>query len=144
MGYIPSASSIYAVAYLTDTGRNYLFNKNNTRFDSSGDDLFEITKFTLSDIDTNYQTTTLLSSGDVPDVTGNSEGCLKTAANYIQSNLLAYIFDGSPINVEYSTDAPINGITPVLEISETSLPSGNETPPPPSTPGPVPGPIKAL
>ncbi len=139
MGYIPSAETVYSVAYLTDTGREYLFNKNNTRFDSNGDDLFEITKFTLSDTDTNYKTQTLLDSGDVPDVTGKSEGCLKTTANYVQSNLVAFVFDGSPINVEYSTNLAIVNFTPGLGINEATLPSSNETPPAPLVFGTGPG-----
>lgn len=137
MGYIPSAETVYAVAYLTDKGREYLFNKNNVRFNSNGDDLFQITKFALSDTDTNYQTSILLESGDIPEVTGKSEGCLKTMANYIQTNLVAYVFDGSPINVQYSTDLPINRITPELNIYEGSIPSSTETPPPPISVGPV-------
>lgn len=130
MGYIPSAETVYAVAYLTETGRNYLFNKNNNRFDTSGDDLFEITKFTLSDGDTNYQTILLLESGDVPDVTGKNEGCLKTTANYVQTNLIAFVFDNTPTNVQYNTDlAP--GTPPTLDIDESAIPtvSPGETPP---------------
>lgn len=130
MGYIPSAETVYAVAYLTETGRNYLFNKNNNRFDTAGDDLFEITKFTLSDGDTNYQTIPLLESGEVPDVTGKNEGCLKTTANYVQTNLIAFIFDNTPTNVQYSTDlAP--GTPPTLNIDEASIPdiAPGETPP---------------
>jgi hypothetical protein len=131
MGYIPSADTVYAVAYLTDIGRTYLFNKNNERFNANGDDLFEITKFTLSDDDTNYQTSLLLESGDVPDITGKNEGCLKTAGNYVQSNLIAYVFDGVPVSVEYSTDIPaVEGAIPVLNISEGALPISTETPPP--------------
>jgi len=126
MGYIPSADTVYAVAYLTETGRNYLFNKTNNRFDTFGDDLFEITKFTLSDTDTNYQTIQLLETGDVPDVTGKAEGCLKATANYVQNNLVAFVFDDTPTNVEYSTD--LSGDS--LLISEDSLPdkSAGETP----------------
>lgn len=140
MGYIPSAETVYATAYLTDIGRTYLFNKNNERFNSNGDDLFEIKKFTLSDIDTNYKTPLLLESGDVPDITGKNEGCLKTTANYIQSNLIAFVFDGSPINVEYVTDLPINRLTPELNIYEGSIPSSTETPPPlPAQPTPIGG-----
>jgi len=128
MGYIPSADTIYAVAYLTEIGRNYLFNKTNNRFDTSGDDLFEITKFTLSDGDTNYQTIELLSTGEVPDVTGKNEDCLKTTSSYVQSNLISFIFDDTPTNVEYSTD--LNGEPPILVISESALPTTSETPPP--------------
>lgn len=129
MGYIPSADTVYAVAYLTEIGRNYLFNKNNNRFDSAGDDLFEIKKFALSDGDTNYQTIELLESGEVPDVTGKNDGCLKTMANYVQSNLIAYIFDSTPTNVEYTTDLP-DGTTPTLIINESDLSdiSSGETP----------------
>lgn len=131
MGYIPSASSVYAVAYLTDIGRGYLFNKNNDRFDSNGDDLFEIKKFTLSDTDTNYKTLgILLDSGDVPDVTGKSDNFLKTAVNYIQANLVSYVFDGTPNNVQYSTDLPpVTNGTPILSITEGNLPSSTEVPP---------------
>jgi len=140
MAYIPSATSVYSVAYLTDTGRAYLFNENNTRFDSNGNDLFEITKFTLSDTDTNYQTTQLLSSGEVPDVTGKSEGCLKTTANYIQSNLISFVFDGSPVNVEYNTSLPSPNNTLVIEESSLPAISSGEVPPAPGPTGPV-GPI---
>jgi hypothetical protein len=127
MGYIPSAETIYATAYLTEIGRNYLFNKTNNRFDNNGDDLFEITKFALSDSDTNYQTNQLLSSGEVPDITGKNEGCLKTTANYSQKSLLAFVFDDTPTDVQYSTGLVNN----LLTINEVDIPSTNETPPTP-------------
>lgn len=130
MGYIPSAETVYAIAYLTETGRNYLFNRNNNRFDIAGDDLFEITKFTLSDIDTNYQTIPLLESGEVPDITGKNDGCLKTTANYVQTNLIAYVFDSAPTNIQYNTDLPA-GTPPILIINEVDIPdiAPGETPP---------------
>lgn len=140
MGYIPKSSETYAVAYLTEIGRSYLFNKNNNRFDSVGDDLFEITKFALSDSDTNYLSSKPLESGDVPDVTGNkSSGCLKTCANYVQTNLVAYVFDSSPSTVTYSTNLP-GGSSPELEIPEGGIPpiSPGENPPP-FTPLTLPG-----
>jgi hypothetical protein len=125
MGYIPSADTVYAVAYLTEKGRDYLFNETNNRFDNAGDDLFEITKFTLSDVDTNYQTIQLLSTGEVPDVTGKNEGCLKTTANYVQTNLLAFVFDDTPTDVSYATDLDND----LLIIDEDDIPSTTETPP---------------
>lgn len=134
MGYIPSADSVYAVAYLTETGRNYLFNKENNRFDSDGDDLFQITKFALSDSDTNYQSNFLLESGEVPDVTGAAnKSCLKTAANYVQTNLIAYVFDNTPTDVSYTTDLP-DGNPQTLIIRESELPtiSSSENIPEPS------------
>jgi len=127
MGYIPSADTVYAVAYLTEVGRNYLFNETNNRFDNAGDDLFEITKFTLSDVDNNYTLPTgfLLESGEVPDITGKNEGCLKTTANYVQSNLIAFVFDDTPTDVEYSTD--LNGDS--LFILESDIPTTTESEP---------------
>ena len=131
MGYIPSADTVYAVAYLTEQGRDYLFNESNNRFDSSGSDLFEITKFTVSDVDTNYQTIQLLETGQVPDVTGKNEGCLKTTANYVQASLVAFVFDDTPAEIEYLTDIPggtnLNG--GVLFIMDDQIPSTSETPP---------------
>ena len=64
MGKIDSASTVYATAYLTEKGRKYLFNQGNIRFDSSGNDLLEILYFTLSDVDTNYQTVDVLILSD--------------------------------------------------------------------------------
>lgn len=131
MGYLASSSTVYARAYLTDTGRAYLFNQNNTRFDSNGDDLFLVRKFAISDSDTNYQTTLLLESGEVPDVTGKSEGCLKTAADYVQRNLIPYIFENIPTNVDYNTNLPQDANnTDFLLIDAPSLASTTETPPP--------------
>lgn len=136
MGYIPSAQTVYAVAYLTETGRNYLFNENNSRFDNLGDDLFEIRKFALSDSDTNYQSNQLLESGEVPDVTGSANlSCLKTAANYTQSNLLAFTFSDVPSNVSYGTSLPIGTPTnpPTLIILEQSIPNISPSESVPST-----------
>lgn len=130
MGYLASSSTIYARAYLTDTGRAYLFNQNNTRFDNDGDDLFLVRTFALSDADTNYQTTLLLETGEVPDVTGKSEGCLKTAADYVQRNLIPYIFENIPTNVNYNTDLPQDAANvDFLLIDSTSLTTTTETPP---------------
>lgn len=89
MGKIASATTVYATAYLTEKGRQYLFNQSNIRFDSSGNDLFKIETFTLSDADNNYKTTFTLESGDVPDVTGKSEGCLKATSD-IKQIILTY------------------------------------------------------
>ncbi len=131
MGYIPSADTVYAIAYLTDIGRTYLFNKNNTRFDSVGDDLFQIKNFTLSDADTNYQTAQLLGTGEVPDITGKSEGCLKTAANYVQSNLISFIFETtepSPsTSIQYKANNNQSGYNLVVTVESFNV--GTETQP---------------
>lgn len=114
MGYITGATgdTVEAIAYLTETGRKYLFNESNNRFDSSGNDLFQIIKFALSDSDTNYTVdeSYLLSVGQVPGVTGDKaavNSCLKTTSDYVQSNLISYVFDEKPVEtnkIEYSTD----------------------------------------
>lgn len=97
MGKIASAATIYAIAYLTEKGRTYLFNKGNVRFDSTGNDLFELKTFTLSDPDTNYMTSARLTSGDVPDITGKSEGCLKATTDYVQTTFTYFTIDSAAL-----------------------------------------------
>jgi hypothetical protein len=139
MGFIPSSSTLYATAYLTEKGREYLFNKNNVRFDNTGNDLFQITSFTLSDSDVNYQTNVLLESGEIPDISGKSEGCLKTTTNYAQTNLV--IFQGtisalatSSSSVAYNTNQTNN----TTVVSSNSLPTSNVIPVGPIGIGPAP------
>jgi len=86
MARVPSGSSIYSIAYLTETGRKYLFGKDGAgtpiRFNADGSDNFEIRSFALYDSDRNYQTTALLEAGDLPDMAGTSDNtCLKTSAD---------------------------------------------------------------
>lgn len=134
MGKIASASTVYAVAYLTEKGRTYLFNKNNVRFDSNGNDLFEIQTFTLSDPDSNYQTSQRLETGDVPDITGKSDSTLKTTADYAQNSLLYYTVDSNALaNPLYSTSL-INNIDTVN--TDTAFPANQASDvPPTSAPG---------
>ena len=129
MGKIASASTVYATAYLTEKGRNYLFNKNNIRFDASGNDLFQVQTFTLADPDTNYKTSTRLESGDVPDVTGKSESCLKTAAGYVQSVFSYFTVDALAfVNAQYNTN--IGGSTLLINTDVTfPVNAANDNPP---------------
>jgi len=97
MGKVPSATTITSSAFLTETGRRYLFGKDNNgnpiRFDSNGTDNFEITQFALFDNDRNYRTSTNFSTGQMPDVAGTSEdSCLKAALNLSINNII--IFEG--------------------------------------------------
>lgn len=129
MGKIASATTVYATAYLTEKGRNYLFNKGNVRFDSLGNDLFEIKTFTLGDPDSNYRTTDRLDSGDVPDITGKSEGCLKAAADAIQSVLSYYTVDSMVlVNPLYQTNLIGNSMTIGTDTTFT-VNSPTDTPP---------------
>lgn len=97
MGKVPSATTITSTAFLTETGRRYLFGKDNNnnpiRFDSNGVDNFEITQFALFDNDRNYKTITNFSTGEMPDVAGTSDdSCLKTSSNLSINNII--VFEG--------------------------------------------------
>jgi len=140
MGKIASATTVYATAYLTEKGRTYLFNKNNVRFDSAGNDLFEIKTFTLSDPDTNYRTVERLQSGDVPDITGKSEGCLKATTDYTQTTFSYFTVDSVALaNPLYQTNAIGNIVTVNTDIAfPTNSPSDI---PPTSAPVLTAGPI---
>lgn len=129
MGKIASASTVYATAYLTEKGRNYLFNKGNVRFDSLGNDLFEIKTFTLGDPDSNYRTSDRLDSGDIPDTTGKSEGCLKAAADTTQSVLSYYTVDSMVlVNPLYLNNLTSNSMTISTDTTFTTN-SPTDTPP---------------
>lgn len=133
MGKLASASTVYATAYLTDRGRKYLFNQGNVRFDAAGNDLLEILYFTLSDADTNYQTVARLASGDVPDISGKNDNCIKATADYTQTNLLYQTVDvlvlADPL---YSTNQPDNVLT--LDVDSTTVfPTSSGTDVPPAT-----------
>lgn len=131
MGKIASASTTYAIAYLTEKGRTYLFNKNNVRFDSNGNDLFEIQTFTLGDPDSNYRTAERLESGDIPDVTGKGEGSLKTTSNYVQTSFAYYTVDSNALaNPLYATDVNNNEM---IVNTDTAFPVNQATDTPPTS-----------
>lgn len=141
MGKITSAATIYATAYLTEKGRQYLFNQGNIRFDTAGNDLLKIESFTLSDTDTNYITAARLESGDVPDISGKSENCIKATADYYQTIFLYYIVDAlSLADPEYDTNLPASTSgfdTLVLDVDNTTqFPVASTTDGPPTT-GPI-------
>lgn len=129
MGFLSSANTIYARAYLTEKGREYLFNKNNVRFDASGNDLFEIKTFTLGDADINYEALVQPGTGEVPDISGKNESCLKTSVNYEQRNLLFYKdFDKIvTTNVIYATNAPGNILNINVNTGSNQLPIGPDS-----------------
>jgi len=92
MGHIPSAETVYAVAYLTNYARELLFD-NNHRYAQIGNntvDLFKIEHFSLGDPDENYQIFGNLSTGEVPDVSGKRDTCIKGAVRRSLDNQLIY------------------------------------------------------
>ena len=137
MGKIPSASTVYATAYLTERGRKYLFNKGNIRFDSAGNDLLEILSFAVSDMDTNYKTSARLVSGDIPDISGKNDDCIKATSDYNQKSLIYQLVDVLSLsNPLYSTNAPNNSLT--INVDSTTvfpLTQGGDTAPVNNTQG---------
>lgn len=124
MGTITSSSTIYATAYLTEKGRQYLFNQGNIRFDSNGDDLLRMTSFALSDTDSNYVSAARLESGDVPDISGKSENCIKATADYKQNIFLYYTFDAISLTEPvYDTNLPnfLGFDTLTLDVDSTTV-----------------------
>ncbi len=129
MGFLASATTIYARAYLTTRGREYLFNNNNIRFNNLGEDLFRIKYFALGDPDVNYRTSPVLPEGFVPDVSGEYDSCLKTALDYEQRNLL-FLNNFDQIvgeDVEYTTDANGNILNVNVNLSDNDIPVGTDS-----------------
>lgn len=95
MGKIPSATTLSSIAYLTETGRRYLYGKdkngNQIRFNEDGSDNFEIVGFALFDNDRNYKVTEEFQTGEMPDISGTADnGCLKTASDVNRKNSIVY------------------------------------------------------
>jgi|TARA_R110000851_G_scaffold85152_3_gene185296 hypothetical protein len=132
MGFVTSGSSIQGTAYLTGVGRKYLFNQGNIRFDQEGNDLFEIKSFALGDPDQNYLVGYNLIAGQVPDISGESEGCLKSAVDYVQSSMLLYNnFDSlatSAVTYDVTGTFVSDDILSInINFGGGSLPTGTDT-----------------
>tara|TARA_B100000900_G_C20558454_1_gene707804 strand:+ start:36 stop:725 length:690 start_codon:yes stop_codon:yes gene_type:complete len=111
MGAIASADTVYATAYLTELGRQYLFQDNNhPRFvelsDGTRIDKLKIERFSLGDPDVNYKIPDLLTSGDMPDLSGENENSITGAKGRTLNNLISpsdsILGDGDD-TLEYST-----------------------------------------
>lgn len=94
MGFISSSSTVYARAYLTELGRQYLFDSLNkpryiTMSNGQTVDRLKIERFSLGDPDVNYNLPLLLESGDIPDVTGDNETCVTGAKGRRLTNLIS-------------------------------------------------------
>lgn len=111
MGAITSADTIYATAYLTEIGRQYLFqDANHPRFieldDGTKIDRLKIERFSLGDPDVNYKLPDLLTSGDIPDLSGENENNITGAKGRTLNNLISpsdsVLGDGDD-SLEYTT-----------------------------------------
>lgn len=105
MALIDITGSIYAVAFLTEKGRKYLFDPNNSgRFVvTSGNvikDKFKITHFSIGDSDVNYATSGVLGEGLLPSCSGNiNKGCLtNTVKDKIEYEAFYDVSNLLPIN----------------------------------------------
>jgi hypothetical protein len=94
MGAITSATTIYATAYLTELGRKYLFDsKDNPRYTTLANgqtiDRLQIQRFSLGDTDVDYRLAEQLSSGQIPDLSGENETAVKGAKGRTLDNLIS-------------------------------------------------------
>jgi hypothetical protein len=94
MGKIAPSSAVTATAYLTELGRQYLFdNPSKPRYlnleDGTTVDLLKMERFSLGDPDVNYNISVLLESGDVPDLSGENETDVKGAKGRELDNLIS-------------------------------------------------------
>ena len=107
MGHILSSETIYAAAFLTELGRQYLFDPMGTkRFDlDAGVDAFRIVYFSMSDPDYNYNVTSGIQfeTGDIANISGKNEDCIKGAIMKTENNLIYVNLGGS----KSATSAPI-------------------------------------
>ena len=75
MGFIPSGATSGMTIYFTQKGVEYLLGKR-----SSPEDI-RIKYFALGDSDANYNITTPLPNGYIPDISGVSGSCINTTAS---------------------------------------------------------------
>jgi hypothetical protein len=114
MGFLPSSTTVYAEAYLTELARQYLFgNSSKSRFTTRPDgtqlDRFLVTQFSLGDPDVNYKLPLNLSAGTVPDVSGENETALKAAKGRDLTDLISpadSTFENNIESLEYKTSVP--------------------------------------
>jgi hypothetical protein len=112
MGLIQSATTVYARAYLTELGRQYLFDSlSKPRYTQLPNgqtvDRLKITRFSLGDPDVNYTLPLPLLSGQIPDLSGENENAVTGAKGRTLDNLIspgmANIPDTDIDKVEYKT-----------------------------------------
>lgn len=94
MGFIPSATTLYAEAYLTELGRQYLFdttqNPRRTVLPNGQTiDRLKIASFSLGDPDVNYNLPLLPISGEIPDLSGENETSVKGAKGRMLTDLIS-------------------------------------------------------
>lgn len=93
MALLVSSTTVYAQAYLTELGRQYLFdglkNPRYRNIDGTIIDLLKIERFSLEDPDINYKLPLSLESGDIPDISGENESAIKGTKGRTLRNLIS-------------------------------------------------------
>jgi len=94
MGFIASSTTVYAQAYLTELGRQYLFDSPSkpryvTLSNGQTIDRLRIERFSLGDPDVNYNLPLLLESGEIPDLSGENEECVTGAKGRMLTNIIS-------------------------------------------------------
>ena len=91
MGQILSSATVYAVAYLTERGRQLLFDPMASQRFANNMDAFKITRFSLSDPDVNYYLDSgiILETGDIPNISGKNEDYIKGTIINREFNLVS-------------------------------------------------------
>jgi hypothetical protein len=123
MGFISSANTVTLETYLTQLGRNYLLTGEESRS--------KVKYFTLGDSDTNYLIAinengsaekNILTSGFVPDVTGDDTGCIKSVANGVGlKHRLKYVNPEVVITTDTGTTTTTTTNTGSTEPASRSL-----------------------
>lgn len=103
MGYITSATTEYLDLHMTERGRKFLL---------QGSLADQIVKFALGDTDKDYRNSLSLTSGFVPDVTGNHSNCIFGVSDgYEIRNKITYIEGGNTISNQSETSSMVIGYT---------------------------------
>ena len=103
MGYITSATTQYLDLHMTERGRKFLL---------QGSLADQIVKFALGDTDKDYRNALNLSSGFVPDVTGNHANCIFGVNDgYEIRNKITYVEGGTSLSNQQQSSAMMGGYT---------------------------------
>lgn len=107
MGFINSGNTITLNAYFTPLGKDRLLSKDlNNKV---------ITSFSLGDSDMNYNINDPLTTGNIPDLTGDNTGCVISIAETDIKHKIKVFVPVYDINDEITDiDIPIVPITPTI------------------------------
>jgi hypothetical protein len=135
MGFVTSSSTIQLYAYFTQYAREKILNGDENQF--------TITHFSLHDDDINYQISAkkigtditggtiynLVSSGFIPDITGDIDNCIKSLAKGVEirgSYLTAPVPSTQAIYIITPDRSSVNkNETVIYTISTQNVPNGN-------------------